>query len=118
MGSLAKFRKRQTFPMLPFCSKSDLKNLAVSMFTWTHSRGLERGPEARGQGPGPPVSSQQSLWTDCLTVPGVTLGLERAEQVWCPVLGRVSSDPKDRLRPVQVELCSVPSRPVLGRRFP
>lgn len=38
MGSLAKFRKRQTFPMLPFCSKSDLKNLAVSMFTWTHSR--------------------------------------------------------------------------------
>lgn len=38
MGSLAKFRKRQTFPMAPFCSKSDLKNLAVSMFTWTHSR--------------------------------------------------------------------------------
>lgn len=33
VGSLAKFRKRQTFPMVPFCSKSDLKNLAVSMFT-------------------------------------------------------------------------------------
>lgn len=33
VGSLAKFRKRQTFPMVPFCSKSDLKNLAVSIFT-------------------------------------------------------------------------------------
>lgn len=30
--------KRQTLPMVPFCSKSDLKNLAVSMFTWKHSR--------------------------------------------------------------------------------
>lgn len=45
MGSLAKFRKRQTLPMVPFCSKSDLKNLAVSMFTWTHSReGWRWGP--------------------------------------------------------------------------
>ena len=45
MGSLAKFRKRHTLPMVPFCSKSDLKNLAVSMFTWTHSReGWRRGP--------------------------------------------------------------------------
>lgn len=47
MGSLAKFRKRQTLPMVPFCSKSDLKNLAVSMFTWTHSReGWRRGPDS------------------------------------------------------------------------
>lgn len=54
MGSLAKFRKRQTFPMAPFCSKSDLKNLAVSMFTWTHSReGRTQGPGTRGQGPRP-----------------------------------------------------------------
>lgn len=56
MGSLAKFRKRQTFPMEPFCSKSDLKNLAVSMFTWTHSRdgwswGLSLQPKGRGPGP-------------------------------------------------------------------
>lgn len=46
VGSLAKFRKRQTFPMVPFCSKSDLKNLAVSMFTWTHSREGWRGVSA------------------------------------------------------------------------
>ena len=54
MGSLAKFRKRQTFPMVPFCSKSDLKNLAVSMFTWTHKReGWRRGLRPEDRGPGP-----------------------------------------------------------------
>lgn len=33
VGSLAKFRNRQTFSIEPFSSKSCLKNLAVSMFT-------------------------------------------------------------------------------------
>ena len=33
VGSLAKFRNKQTFSMDPFSSKSCLKNLAVSMFT-------------------------------------------------------------------------------------
>lgn len=56
MGSLAKFRKRQTFPMLPFCSKSDLKNLAVSMFTWTHNREGSGGPCGLRAGPRPLLS--------------------------------------------------------------
>ena len=34
VGSLAKFRKRHTFSIEPFSSKSCLKNLAISMFTW------------------------------------------------------------------------------------
>ena len=33
VGSLAKFMKRTVLSMVPFCSKSDLKNLAVSMLT-------------------------------------------------------------------------------------
>lgn len=33
VGSLAKFKKRQTLSIEPFSSKSDLKNRAVSMFT-------------------------------------------------------------------------------------
>ena len=33
VGSLARFRKRHTFSMEPFSSKSCLKNLAISMFT-------------------------------------------------------------------------------------
>lgn len=33
VGSLARLTKRQTFPIAPFCSKSALKNCAVSMFT-------------------------------------------------------------------------------------
>ena len=34
MGSLARFRKRLTFSIEPFSSKSCLKKRAVSMFTW------------------------------------------------------------------------------------
>lgn len=33
VGSLARLRNKQTLSMEPFSSKSDLKNLAVSMFT-------------------------------------------------------------------------------------
>jgi hypothetical protein len=34
VGSLAKFKKRQTFSIDPFSSKSCLKNLAVSILTY------------------------------------------------------------------------------------
>lgn len=34
VGSLAKFKNRHTLSMEPFSSKSDLKNRAVSMFTY------------------------------------------------------------------------------------
>ena len=35
VGSLAKFRKRHTFSIEPFSSKSCLKKRAISMFTWS-----------------------------------------------------------------------------------
>ena len=38
VGSLARFKKRQTFSILPFSSKSCLKNRAVSMFTCNRVR--------------------------------------------------------------------------------
>lgn len=38
VGSLAKFKNRHTLSMDPFSSKSDLKNRAVSMFTWSKAR--------------------------------------------------------------------------------
>ena len=34
VGSLAKFKKRHTFSIEPFSSKSCLKNLAISIFTY------------------------------------------------------------------------------------
>lgn len=50
VGSLAKFRKRHTFSMEPFSSKSDLKKRAVSMFT-CQAQNREKGtvmPEGNG----------------------------------------------------------------------
>lgn len=47
MGSLARLRNRHTFSMDPFCSKSDLKNLAVSMFTCGDTGGT-RGHRGHG----------------------------------------------------------------------
>ena len=38
VGSLARLRKRHTFSMEPFSSKSCLKNRAVSMLTWQGGR--------------------------------------------------------------------------------
>ena len=38
VGSLARLRKRQTFSIEPFSSKSCLKNRAVSMLTWGSGR--------------------------------------------------------------------------------
>ena len=47
VGSLAKLRKRQTFSIEPFSSKSCLKNLAVSMLTWRRWHSSENGEEGR-----------------------------------------------------------------------
>lgn len=44
VGSLAKFKNRQTLSMEPFSSKSDLKKRAVSMLTWKWSSG-QRGSQ-------------------------------------------------------------------------
>ena len=89
VGSLAKFRKRQTLPMVPFCSKSDLKNLAVSMFTWTHSRERWR----RGQAP--PISSSKAYYCPAISQWGLIRTPERDSDVRlsCPLSPCSSPDP-------------------------
>lgn len=101
MGSLAKFRKRQTFPMLPFCSKSDLKNLAVSMFTWTHNREGWADPV-------PPPLGHLPWGHCCPNHHWGDPGVDRAELVLGPVLVGSPQTPECQASPGRALLSAIP----------